>query len=47
MFFWSFVLPTFAFGFIIGYALIAWLREAAARVPVRSPLMASPALASA
>jgi hypothetical protein len=46
-FFWSFVLPTFAFGFIIGYALIAWLREAAARVPVRSPLMASPALVSA
>lgn len=46
-FLWSFVLPTFAFGFIIGYALIAWLREAAARVPVRSLVLASPALAGA
>ena len=46
-FLWSFVVPTFAFGFIIGYALIAWLREAAARVPVGSPSLASPALASA
>jgi hypothetical protein len=46
-FFWSFVLPTFAFGFIIGYALIAWLREAAARVPVRSPVLATASLASA
>jgi hypothetical protein len=45
-FLWSFVVPTFAFGFIIGFALIAWLREAAARVPVRSPDLASPALAS-
>ena len=44
-FFWSFVLPTFAFGFIIGYALMAWLREAAARVPVKRPVMASPVLA--
>jgi hypothetical protein len=47
IFFWSFVLPTFAFGFIIGYALMAWLREAAARVPVRSPALASSVLAGA
>jgi hypothetical protein len=48
MFFWSFVLPTFAFGFIIGYALIAWLREAAARVPVRKkPALVTASLASA
>lgn len=47
IFFWSFVLPTFAFGFIIGYALMAWLREAAARVPVRRQVMASPVLAGA
>jgi hypothetical protein len=46
-FLWSFVVPTFAFGFIIGYALIAWLREAAARVPVRSPVLATTSLASA
>jgi len=44
-FLWSFVLPTFAFGFIIGYGLIAWLREAAARCPVKSPVLATTALA--
>jgi hypothetical protein len=43
----SFVLPTFALGFIIGYGMIAQLREAAARCPVRSRVMVSPALASA
>lgn len=46
-FFWSFVLPTFAFGFIIGYGLIAWLREAASRVPVRKPALVTASLASA
>ncbi|MET4389076.1 hypothetical protein ABIB73_004845 [Bradyrhizobium sp. F1.4.3] len=46
-FFLSFVLPTFLFGFIIGYAMIGSLREAAARCPVRRPVAASPALASA
>jgi hypothetical protein len=43
----SFVLPTFAFGFIIGYAMIGQLREAAARCPVRRPVLATPVLASA
>jgi hypothetical protein len=46
-FLWSFVVPTFAFGFVIGFGLIAWLREAAARCPVRSPDLARPVLASA
>jgi hypothetical protein len=46
-FLWSFVVPTFAFGFIIGYALIAWLREAASRVPVGRPTLATASLASA
>ena len=46
-FFWSFVLPTFAFGFTIGYGLMAWLREAASRVPVTRPVMARPTLVSA
>jgi len=45
-FLWSFIVPTFAFGFIIGYALIAWLREAAARCrPVSRPPLASSFLA--
>ncbi|MFT4115474.1 hypothetical protein [Bradyrhizobium sp.] len=46
-FFASFVLPTFALGFIIGYAMIGRLREAAARCAVRSPVLVSPSLASA
>jgi hypothetical protein len=46
-FFASFVLPTFAFGFIIGYAMIGRLREAAARCPVRNQVPARPAFASA
>ena len=41
----SFVLPTFAFGFIIGYAMIGRLREAAARSPVWKPDFATPSLA--
>jgi hypothetical protein len=46
--FWlSFVLPTFAFGFIIGYAMIGRLRQAAARCTVRIPALATPSLASA
>jgi hypothetical protein len=46
--FWlSFVLPTFAFGFIIGYAMIGRLRQAAARCTVRTPALATPSLASA
>lgn len=43
----KFVLPTFAFGFIIGYAMIGRLREAAARCPAKRPVLASAALASA
>ncbi|OAF15612.1 hypothetical protein AYJ54_40365 [Bradyrhizobium centrolobii] len=43
----SFVLPTFAFGFIIGYAMIGRLREAAARCPVKRPVLATPVLAGA
>jgi hypothetical protein len=47
-FLWSFIVPTFAFGFIIGYALIAWLREAAARCrPVSRPPLGNAALAGA
>ncbi|MDA9407113.1 MULTISPECIES: hypothetical protein [unclassified Bradyrhizobium] len=46
-FVWSFVLPTFGFGFTIGYAFMAWLREAASRVPVKRPVMATTSLASA
>lgn len=46
VFFASFVLPTFAFGFIIGYAMIGRLREAAARCRVRGPILASPVLAT-
>jgi hypothetical protein len=34
----SFVLPTFVFGFIIGYAMVGRLREAAARYTVGSPI---------
>jgi hypothetical protein len=46
--FWlSFVLPTFAFGFIIGYAMIGRLREAAARRTVKIPVLATPSLATA
>ncbi len=37
VFFASFVLPTFALGFIIGYAMIGRPREAAARVPGQRP----------
>ncbi|MEK9281527.1 hypothetical protein MTR72_18195 [Bradyrhizobium sp. ISRA442] len=43
----SFVLPTFAFGFIVGYAMIGRLREAAARCPVKRPVLAAPVLAGA
>jgi hypothetical protein len=46
-FFLSFVVPTFAFGFIIGYAMIGRLREAAARCPVWKPDLAIPSLARA
>jgi hypothetical protein len=42
-----FVLATFTFGFIIGYATIGRLREAAARCPVRKSVTASSAFASA
>ncbi|OAF05902.1 hypothetical protein [Bradyrhizobium neotropicale] len=45
MFMLSFVLPTFLFGFIIGYAMIGYLREAAARCPVKRPVLATPVLA--
>ncbi|WP_426611049.1 hypothetical protein [Bradyrhizobium sp. McL0616] len=44
-FFASFVLPTFAFGFIIGYAMVGRLREAAARCPVWKADLATPSLA--
>ena len=43
----TFVLPTFLFGFIIGFAMIGRLREAAARCPVRRPVLATPVLATA
>ncbi|QPF90465.1 hypothetical protein [Bradyrhizobium commune] len=47
MFELTFVLPTFGFGFVIGYAVIGHLREAAARCPVRRPVLATPVLAGA
>jgi hypothetical protein len=46
-FFVDLVIPTFAFGFIIGYLTIGRLREAAARCPVWKPDLAAPALAGA
>ncbi|MGY0576010.1 hypothetical protein ACTGJ9_037455 [Bradyrhizobium sp. RDM12] len=47
MFLLFFVLPTFAFGFIIGCGMIGRLREAAARCPVRNAVLTSPALMNA
>ena len=47
MFLLFFVLPTFLFGFIIGYGMIGRLREAAARCPVRSAPLVSPGFAGA
>ncbi len=43
----SFVVPTFLFGFIIGYAMIGRLREAASRSAVRRSVQAGPVLAAA
>ncbi|MBC9879086.1 hypothetical protein G8O24_17235 [Bradyrhizobium sp. INPA01-394B] len=42
-----FVVPTFAFGFTIGWGMVGPLREAAARCAVRSPVLTSPALMNA
>ncbi|MBR0687585.1 hypothetical protein JQ594_16760 [Bradyrhizobium manausense] len=47
MFFSSMVVPSFLFGFIIGYLMIGRLREAAARSPVWKPDLVTPSLAGA